>query len=535
MTDALLAEFLASFDDSQYPSDFLEKYELLECLANNEIGETLLIKDRQTGEYFVAKCYIEESYLSKSPEGEVLKVLDHQGVPRYVGEYKNEKMLCVVRSFTEGKPLDRLVREKALSQSQSIQIAAQLCEILTYLHNQNPPVIHRDIKPQNIIADEDGKITLIDFGISRTFNESSREDTVCFGTRKYAAPEQYGFSQTDSRADIFSLGVLLLWLLTGSVEIQDVSKLIPNRRLAKIIAKCSAFAPNDRYKNAVQVRDALTGRSKRRKIIAMVVAVLLIISAAAFLFRPSGSLYQQITGIRFKEPLIEQAVRLTLDKTDNEQLTEQDLDSIESIFIFGDKAAGDADTFNIYANDFVYNGGNVLQGDITDLSDLKKLKNLRSISIDYQMIMDVSPLAGLSKLESVDLRHNPVEDISPLSGMPSLTNLCLFGTNVSDLTSLSTCPRLTMVDVGGTLVTSTSAFDGLNAMQSLVIRKAPLQSLENIESHEMLKTMYLSETQLLDLSPLLQLPNLQTVEVSQDMQSAVESLEGQNEFELVYQ
>ena len=56
MTDALLAEFLASFDDSQYPSDFLEKYELLECLANNEIGETLLIKDRQTGEYFVAKC-----------------------------------------------------------------------------------------------------------------------------------------------------------------------------------------------------------------------------------------------------------------------------------------------------------------------------------------------------------------------------------------------------------------------------------------------------------------------------------------------
>lgn len=535
MTDQLIAEFQESFDEKRYPVEFLIKFELMECLAQNEFGETLLVKDRKTGEYYVAKCYLNENSHSQTSEGELLKKLNHLGVPRLIGEYDNETMFCVVRTYSPGKSLDLWVREKPLPIEQSVQIAIQLCDILHYLHSQNPPVIHRDIKPQNIIVNEEGEVNLIDFGISRTYDQAASEDTVCFGTKKYAAPEQYGYSQTDCRADIFSLGILLLWMITGSVDLQSSRSAIGDKRLVRIIEKCSSFAPQDRYKNTLQVRDALTGRTRRQKIIAVVTALLGVLTVAGILFNPFSARIKQIEINRFKEPLIEQAVRLTLEKTDGEQISDQDLDTISALYVFGDKAAGNAEAFQQYADDFANNNGNIHQGGITTLKDLKKFKNLKEISIDYQNVTDVSPLAEIAGLQSIDLRHNPIEDVSPLANLPDLTHLILFGTNVSDLTALHKCSRLTVLDVGGTLVTSTSAIHGLDALEKFVIRKAPLQTLEGIETHLLLTDIYLSETPLRDLSPLLDLPNLQIVEISEDMRSVVESLQGKNEFMLVYQ
>lgn len=531
----MVAEFLESFNEQRYPVEFLAKFELMECLAQNELGETLLVKDRETGEYFVAKCYLNENPHPHTSEGELLKRLNHQGVPQLIGEYGNETMFCVVRKYSSGKSLDLWVREKPLPVEQSVQIAIQLCDILHYLHSQNPPVIHRDIKPQNIIVNEKGEITLIDFGISRTYDQAASEDTLCFGTKKYAAPEQYGFSQTDCRADIFSLGILLLWMITGSVDMQSSRAAIGDKRLARIIKKCSSFAPQDRYRNVLEVRDALTGRTKRRIIIVAATALLVVFTITGLLLNPFSARVRQNEINRFKEPLIEEAVRLSLEKTNNELFSEQDLDTITSLYVFGDKAAGDEMTFRQYADDFANNNGIVQRGSITSLKDLEKFNNLQEISIDYQNISDLSPLRNVTSLESIDLRHNPIEDVSPLADLPALTNLILFGTNVSDLTALSQCPRLIVIDIGDTLVTSTTAIQGLDALEKLVIRRAPLQSLEKIGSHRFLKEVYLSETPLRDLSPLLELTSLQTVEVSKDMRFAVESLQGKNEFTVVYQ
>ena len=83
---------------------------------------------------------------------------------------------------------------------------------------------------------------MIDFGISRVYDETAETDTVCFGTRHFAAPEQYGFSQTDARADIFSAGVLLGFLLTGETNSSSARSRIKNPRLRKIVEKCTAFA-----------------------------------------------------------------------------------------------------------------------------------------------------------------------------------------------------------------------------------------------------------------------------------------------------
>jgi serine/threonine protein kinase len=534
MTEAFVKTFLDSFDDSRFPGDFLQSYELMECLSDNEMGETLLIKDRQTGEYYVAKCYANKSLLSHTTESELLKKLQHEGLPNFIGKYQNENMLCVVRTYARGKPLDKLAQEAPLTRHQSIAIAVQLCEILTYLHGQIPPIIHRDIKPQNIIVDEQGKITLIDFGISRTYNEASQEDTLCFGTKCYAAPEQYGFSQTDCRTDIFSLGILLCWLLTGKVELQEAKKTLRNNWLTKIITKCTAFAPKDRYQKAAQVKDALTGRTLRRQIWFFLCASILILLGVFLVSKPAGPQIKPPVGITFKEPLIEAGVRLALEMDETKGISEQDLLSINEIFIFGDKAAANAEVFNTYAESFVNNDGTIQRGGINLLDDLTKLKHLRRVSLVYQNITDLTPLSELVNLESIDLRHNPLEDVSPLSQVTSLTSLGLFDTNVSDLTALRNCSRLTTLDIGFTQVKTTAALEGLESLKILVVRKAPLQSLDQIETHPMLEQIYLSETQLLDLSPLLELPRLQFVEVSENMRSAAKAVEKQAQFNIVY-
>ncbi len=530
MPDTFIEKFLVAFDDSYFPADFQQDYEIMECLARNEMGETLLVKDRRTGDLRVAKCCADQTHLSRAAESSLLKNVRHAGLPAYIGEYQNENMLCVVRAYVEGTPLDQLVSAFPLTSGQSVDIILQLCDILTCLHTQNPPVIHRDIKPQNIIVDRRGRVTLIDFGISRAYNESAPADTLCFGTRHYAAPEQYGFSQTDPRSDIYSLGVLLCWLLTGEVQVEQGKKAVTDRRLLNVVSKCTAFDPRDRFKNAAQVKDALTGLPRRRRRAAMAaLAVLLIVSAGALIHRSAS-------GVHFKEPLIEEAVRLSLGLDQDAPLTEKHLLTVDQIFILGNQAAPDYAAFNDLVQEFTHGSGALPRGEIVSLDDLTQLKNIRNISLAFQTFNDLTPLAELPYLEVLDIRNNPqVNDLAPLAHSETLTSLTIFDTSVADLSVLRSCPRLSSVDAGYTLIDSMDDLQGLDALRILMIRKAPLQSLQGIASCPQLEQIYLAQTSLGDLSPLLELPNLKLVEVSQDMRSIVEALAGQAHFEIVYQ
>ncbi|MDD4833123.1 MAG: protein kinase [Lutispora sp.] len=535
MDKLTLDDFLSSFDDSYFPGDFLKTYEPMECLSSNPAGETLLVKHRQTGLYFIAKCYTDPSLLSRVTESELLRKLYHDALPAFISEHQNDEMLCVVREYAKGTPLDKLAKDKPLTEQQVISIGVQLCGILTYLHGQTPPIIHRDIKPQNIIVDEDGKIKLIDFGISRIYDETAQEDTVCFGTKNFAAPEQYGFSQTDSRSDIFSLGVLLGWLLTGEVEVKKAVGGIQNRRLAGIVKKCTAFSPKERYMNAARVKDALIGRNVRRRMFASLCSFVAIATTIFIIFVSGGNLSdQQTIGVTFEESLIEQAVRLALSKNEDEKIMEEELLSLTELYVFGDKAAANEEMYRTYSDSFVANDGTVLRGSIHSLNDVAKLKNIRRLYLAYQNISDLTPLSQLVSLEYIELKHNPIQDVSPLSQLVSLNSLFLFDTNVSDLTILSGCSRLTNIDVGYTQITSMAALDGLDSLQTLIIRRAPLKTLDNVGAHPMLKQIYLSETHLLDLNSLLDLPRLQLVEVSEDMREAAQAIAGEAKFEILY-
>jgi len=280
MTSTDAKDFFEEYDKNKFPQQFLEKYDPIECLSQSDLGETLLVKSIKTNNQYVCKCYNKDCHPAIEAESETLKKMSCAGIPAYIESFAIEGMLYIVREYVEGESLQKILRREKISEKEAISTALQLCDILTYLHELNPPIIHRDIKPSNIIIN-DGKVTLIDFGISRAFDKDAQTDTICLGTREYAPPEQYGFSQTDNRTDIYSFGVLLRFILTGST----IPSAIPNKHLDRIVKKCTSLAPEGRYISAQAMKkdllQTLPQAVKRRRTIAIVLA-LVIVAAVSF-------------------------------------------------------------------------------------------------------------------------------------------------------------------------------------------------------------------------------------------------------------
>ena len=540
MDRAFIRDFLAGFDDSRYPTDFLADYEAMECLSVGDAGETLLVKNRRTGGYDIAKCYTDKSLFSDNAEAKILRSLKHPGLPQFVGEYKNDDMLCVVREYVDGMPLDQYVRQHGVTPDEAIAFAVRLCDILIYLHEQKPPVIHRDIKPQNIIIGGEGRICLIDFGISREFDAEAEADTVCFGTKHFAAPEQYGFAQTDSRADIFSLGVLSGWLLTGECDAQAALPKIADPRMRRVVQKCTAFAPAGRYASAAKLKSALLrarGHGRRALRLAAAVFACAVCLAAGFLigrYTAPAPAFSAPGGVTFEEPLVEQAVRLALHKAEDEPITEKDLLSVTELYIYGDQAAEGNAAYNALADRMVSKDDSVKNGGLRSLNDITKLKNLSTLCVALEDIEDITPLSEAPALEYVDLRHNPLEDVSPLSAAKTLRNLCLFGTRVSDLSALAACPFLENVDVGKTHVTSMTAFSGMENLKFLFMMGVPLESLAGVEQYDELEQIGISSVGDGDLSPLKSLPRLKVVSLGEDLRRDAEATLGQVTFSVSY-
>lgn len=253
-TKNIARELSSAFADIELPEGLLSGYDLIECLSGSHGTETFLALQRDTGKRCIAKCYDKNTYKSVH-ESDILKALSNKGLPAFIDEFESDGAVCIVREYIEGLPLDKYMAGRILSETELVGLCLKLCDILIYLHGQEPPVIHRDIKPQNIIVSNDGSVSLIDFDIARTFDSEAETDTQFIGTRTYAPPEQYGFSQTDCRADIYSFGILLRFMLTGSEK--EVSGKSLYRPFAHIIKKCTAFSPKQRFKSATELKKAL--------------------------------------------------------------------------------------------------------------------------------------------------------------------------------------------------------------------------------------------------------------------------------------
>ncbi len=582
------SEFLLEFEHAEagyYPKEFLQKYEPVECLANNQMGETLLVKDHENKPYIV-KCYPDTSVCSKTSEGELLKSLHHSGLPSFVEEIRTENMICVVRQYVRGIPLNRL-RER-LTREQAIAVALQICGVLRYLHEQTPPVIHRDIKPQNIILSDDGFATLIDFGISRYYDKNARLDTVCFGTQEFAPPEQYGFSQTDCRADIFSLGVLLGWMLTGRTS----DFVIPDKRLARIVKKCTAFSPKDRYTSVSAVRRALLNadghveKAAARTATAAVFSLVLLAGGFALgrytEIRPP--LFYQGGSAAISDPILENAVRAELNLTEGEALTSDELASVTELYLYGDQAAANSEDFYRLRND-VFSGAAVIGTDaVNSLESLAKMPNLIQLSLAQTNATDLAPLSSLTKLDTLELFYSPATDFSPIANLPNLRHLVIQDCGyITDLSFLANCKSVReLVLIGDNRVEDYSALAAMGELQYLHLEGVdpdlflpylngktihqlkigwhPLASLaelagiveleelvsygmdfDSLEGGEQLTSLerlilHATDNQTdMDLSPLLKLPKLRTLTLSENLRQAAETELAGASFEIQYE
>lgn len=185
------------------------------------------------------------------------------GVPRLVECLSSGVELSVVTEFIEGRTLGELVRDEGASERLVTGIMPALCDAVFELHTLlDPPLIHRDLKPSNVIVRSDGRPFVIDFGIARAWDGKADADTVRFGTRAYAPPEQFGFGQTDARSDVYALGKLTLFCATGGEGTGPADEADLRRRglsapLSEVIARATAFDPARRFSGARALGRAL--------------------------------------------------------------------------------------------------------------------------------------------------------------------------------------------------------------------------------------------------------------------------------------
>ena len=202
-------------------------------------------------------------------ETNLLKELKHPYLPSIADIIENDDTIIIVMDYVEGRPLSDILSEEGVIEEDKVaDYAIQLCDVLDYLHSQNPPIIYRDLKPANIMLRPDGKITLIDFGTARKYNYDSVSDTTCLGTIGYAAPEQFTgetLRQTDARTDIYNLGATMYHLLTGVNPSEPPYELYPIRRwdeslsngLEKIILRATRKDPDKRFNDCKEMSYAL--------------------------------------------------------------------------------------------------------------------------------------------------------------------------------------------------------------------------------------------------------------------------------------
>lgn len=556
-----LREALNGTGDLQLPSAFAADWEAMECLGHSNESETLLLHNKKSGESAVLKLLPGRKSDTELPAK--LEALEHAGLPRIIRVCMERDQLCILREYVEGVTLADAGRR--YSPDETVSIALQLCDVLNYLHGLTPPLIHRDIKPENILLKPDGTVTLIDFGIARLYSDHGEKDTRVMGTEHFAPPEQYGFRQTDCRSDLYALGMVMGWMLTGSVHSEDYSN-IPDKHLCRIIEKSTAFSPEDRFAAAAEVKKALQRKAKLKRMPMILAVALCCLALLVVGFFPRQ---RQPEPVVFAEPMIEQAVRLMLGVNEDVPLNTEQLASIEGLYIFGDTISMDQDGFYTAAGNW-YASGTKAHGPITQLTDVKMLPNLRYVMIAANHITDISPLSSLPNLEKVEFKHNSIIDITPVKGLVQLGYVGLNDNPMTDVSVLSTLPNLRYLDLcdasnydpagldglgdmeqlnisnrtgswrrlgskqvhdlrlGWTDIDSLECLSGITGLEHLEIEHTKITSLEGIEAHTGLTYLRLSGCAITNLSQLMSLPDLRVVVISEGMQPMLEVLSGQS-------
>lgn len=245
--------------EEQYRLSFYQKIADISTHKN-----VVLVQHTESKKIYVRK---EQTIYNKSVY-EYLMQCDHPNIPEIYECVESDGTLILIEEYVQGDSLQELFDRKGpLDKNTVISYMITLCDILITLQKLPQPIIHRDLKPENIIIENNGSLKVIDFNSAKQYDNAQDNDTVIIGTRKYAAPEQYGFQQSDVRTDIYAIGIMLNYLLAGAYP-PPVYQDSPVRKysLTSVIQKCTAFSPAQRYQTMAALRYALVKSQEQRSV-----------------------------------------------------------------------------------------------------------------------------------------------------------------------------------------------------------------------------------------------------------------------------
>ena len=455
------------------PEDMQEHWTVYECLKESEDSSTFLVKETATGILCVLKWGRNRQAEFLRNEMEIMeKMADRKlsGIPKTYRIFEENGEVYLVREYIEGMSLAQMVLQKGgISEAEICRISRKICQTAEQFQNPDEPMIHRDIKPENIVVTPGGEVVFIDFGTMRSYKKDGSRDTFVVGTRGTAAPEQYGYTQTDQRTDVYAIGQTMLYMVSESYEMNQLSECAVSRRMKKIIEKACSFEPDKRYGDAAQLRRAVEKcqANNRKKVYKKAGAVFGLIAAGYILaiFSPDGTVIEnkrietaeqsaaeeQIQEeIIFREELIEEAVRKELGLSKTDKITASMLENVRKLRIVGKEILDDEDTFwgegrHVDGKDSSFGS---VRGNITDLSDLAQMVNLEELALCNQKIEDISGLKELP-LKKLYLSKNMITDFSVLLNLIDLDTLCIMENPAENLSVIGECTGILRLNIQG--------------------------------------------------------------------------------------
>lgn len=498
--------------EQELPGALREKFQIRSCIFWREHRSVYLLEDEAGRRSIVKRADGEQREVLRR-EAKVLERTRFSFAPAFLSWTEEDGVGWLQREYIPGDTLWELVeRDGSMDRVRAGALLGRLCEMTGQMHRCRPPLIHRDLKPQNIVLTPEGELFLIDLGTVREYREGALCDTELLGTRQTAAPEQYGYRQSDARTDIYALGVVYFYLLTGSMDLQREALYtgMPDD-CRDVIETCTRLDPRERYADAAQLREAVetggkeadapsavgkvakaagkraktVGASEKDVEVAVVgetaevaaagktvriagkVAEIMEKTAEEHAGTPGGNrsrnrriraalllaavvlaalgvwLFSDRLPYHFRSELIGQAVRASLGKTEGEAVSRRELLQIDSLRICGSHILSEEEQHGQFGRIHWINGERTAgeRGTVTDLSDCRYMKNLRTLILDRQEITDLGPLAGLP-LETLSLCDNPIRDSQALSDIVTLETLYMEETDLRNPRVLSSLTKL---------------------------------------------------------------------------------------------
>lgn len=551
-------------DKNSIPSIIKKNYRQISCLKHTKEKQVYVVEDKNNGDKYILKCALNEGAKFLETEYKFLNEQELDFLPKVVFGEQIGDGFYVIRQYFKGETLESYVEKRGcLSVKEALSTIETIGEYIIKLHKQEPPILHRDIKPQNFLRTTDGQYKVIDMETMKYYKESADFDTVIIGTRMTAAPEQFGYQKSSVQTDIYSLGVLLIYLLTGDYSLKKKNlKNIPFS-LRKIIKKSTAFDPKKRYKTV----DAFTkeihffNRFKIRINVARIGIFLLLIALilGGYFYKlretyetkhaDGESFIAADEEVEFKNPRIDAAIRQYLGKSSNEVIWAKELQQIETLIIIGDKIFYDWNIYDEYYKGKWYEIGQMKQPVDEFLSeDLKYFTNLKELALDVQNVKslegieklplrkisvamnnltDIKPLTQIESLESVRISSNPIKSLEGFENLVNMESLNLSDTKVDNLEPVANCP-LTELDCSYAKVTDYNFLRSLNLLQTLCVGNVDKETVKYVNTLVELENLTIVRSEISSLTQLNNLTNLISLDVSDSVM--LTSLEGVENF-----